>query len=424
MLFFYSSTSSWGDNINRGLFKTKLANGNVRLLVIGDSITNPYVTDRLVKGMCKNWQVNLFGAMAGFIAQGDSGWPISNYPASGTNISQNLGPAGAGIRPGDAFYDGTTGHNLSRTIPYNYTGDYTNQGTVGQGIFYKNNAYNVDWDQNQTLKAKLLLRTAVNAPTDHRLWGRARGASSQADAGNITYNATLSAPSFQVYTHTFSRGSGTVATTYTQLRSFTATEISGWHVDNIAMSVELNTPPANNGMFIGYAGEGGYTTKSHTAAGEVINVGGFGAYNTYYSDEALDAHLQAFSFDTFFIYLGQNPAADEDPGQGTIGAYKANIEAIISRYKTRCAANGITNPTFILCSIYPTSSDNTRSTNIAAALREIALADPAIEFYDLRKYIVATYGNYSTWQATYCPDLYHPNLAFTNIITNWLWSQY
>lgn len=411
-----------GPNINRGLFKAKLATGNARMLVIGDSIHNPYVDNRVVEAICKRWPVNkLFGAMSGFVANGDTGWPISNYPATGTNITQELGPAGSGLRPGDAFTDGTTGHNLLRTIPHRYTGNYVSQGTVGQGLVYPSNAYNVDWDSGENLKITLLLRTSTLAPTNHRIWGRARGSGSQSDVGNTVFNPSLSAPSYQSFTHTFARGTGSTYTTYTQLRSFTETELNGWHVDYLAMSVELATPPASGGLFMGYAGEGGYSTKSHLAVGEVINVGGFGAYTTYYSDAALDAHLSLFQFNVFYLYLGQNPAADEGSG-GTIGNYKNNILAIIARYKDACARVGISNPTFILVSLYPTNTDNTRSINIAAALREIALADATVEFIDLRRYVVDTYGNYSVWQATFCPDLYHPSLTFSNIIADYVWA--
>lgn len=421
MIMPFGSTSS---DVQRGLLKSKLQTGNANIMFIGDSITTPYNTSRVAAACVKRWPVNTYGAMSGFVANGDTGWPISNFPPSPSGtITTELGPAGSGLRPGDQFSDTSTGHNLLRTIPHQFLADYTNQGTLTQGVFYPNNAYNVDWDSGQNLTVKLLFRSSASGCTNNRLWGRARGAGSQTDAGNTSYNTTTSPDTYRVATHSFNRGTGSTATHYCQTRTFTETELSGWRFYNLAMSVQLTTPPSSGGVFWGCAGEGGYTTRSHVASGDSLNVGGFGTYTTYYSDSALDAHLQNFGFNTFFIYLGQNQSANENPGGGTTGSYRTNIENIISRYKAACGRVGIANPTFILVSLYPTQDDNTRTINIANDLRGIALADTAVEYIDLRTYVVSTFGNYSTWQATYAPDGIHPSQTFCNIIADYVWSR-
>jgi lysophospholipase L1-like esterase len=412
------------NNVRRGLLKGKLSSGSVGLMFVGDSIFNIYVVGRVGQACAQRW-APMCGAGAGMLSQGDSGWLISNFPpANNATVQQVVGPSSSGLRPGDAFLDGSTGHNLLRTVPIEFLAEYPNFGTTYSGNFYQNNCPNPGWDSGQNLLVRLIYRANTQAPTDHRIVGRARGSPGQVDAGNTQFNAQLNPTQILQQTMLFARGTGTNGSGYAQGRTWNSTELAGWRNDYLCMSVELETRPTGS-IFWFYAGEGGYTTLSHTTAGETLNIGGFGPYLTYYSDDALAKHIQFLNLNTFVIYLGQNQASNENPGGGTPGAYKANIQSIIARYKAACVTAGVSNPSFVLVSNYPTTSDNTRTTNIATALREIALSDSTCEYVDLRQYVVDTYGNWSTWGTTgpvFTPDGIHPSATFSNIIADYIWA--
>lgn len=414
-----SDDAGFGVDVNRRLLKSKLNNGSVGMMFVGDSITNPYVSGRISQSIIKRWPVPTCGAMAGFLAQGDSGWPLSNFPPpTGATVAQITGPSGQGLRPGDPFLDGSTGHNLLRTVPWRFLAEYTNFGVTFQTQFYPANAFNVDWDSGQNMINRLIFRANANAPAQHRINGRVRGTA--VENGNTQFNQQTNPGTLRSVSVSFARGTG-ANTSIGMGQTWNETELLDWRNDYVAFSTELATRPTGS-IFWAYAGEGGYTSLTHTAAGQTINLGD-GAYTAFYSDAALDIHLQTFNINTFFLYLGQNIASNETGGAGGIGSYRANVEAIIARYKAACARVGILNPTFILVSLYPTSDDNSRSIAIANALRQIAIADTSCEFIDLRKFVVDTYGNYSTWQASFAPDTIHPNATFSNIIADYIWSR-
>jgi len=415
--------SGFGVDVNRKLLKSKLATGSVGLMFVGDSITNPYTPGRICHGIIKRWPVLTCGAMAGFLANGDGGWPLSNFPpGNSTSLAQINGPIGAGLRPGDAFLDSSTGHNLTRTTPWRFLGvDYPNFGVTFQTQFYPNNANNPDWDSGQSMINRLIFRANANAPAQHRINGRVRATG--VENGNTQFNQQTNPGTLRTVSVAFNRGTGSNQS-IGMGQTWNETELLNWRNDYLAFSTELATKPANS-IFWATAGEGGYTSLTHTTAGETINPGGLGSFLAYYSDAALDIHIQTFSINTFFIYLGQNGASNEFGGAEGIGSYKANVEAVIARYKASCARVGVLNPTFILVSLYPTEDDNTRTIAIAKALREIALADTSCEFIDLRKYVVDTLGNWSAWQGTYLQDGIHPieTRAFSDIIADYLWSR-
>lgn len=412
-------------DVIRGHIKRKATStAGCKLCTLGDSINNIYTSGRVLNTIV-NAAVTAgypwLGAAIGTINCGDVGWGLScyNFPtdtgavwSTAGGITARLGPSSTGIRPGDAFpVDASTGHNVLRMVAAEFTGNF---GDFGPALVLNGLR---TWDQNRSVSVGALCRKTPTSPNQWSLEGRTRANGSGASV-QLTLRAANAYATYR--TAAFNRGSG-VFNPVARLSSFNETEgPAGTRTDFQILALDERIEDANTGFYWAYQGEGGYTTRSHHAAGESLNVGGFGAYTTYYSDAADIAFLQFTGCNTFRIWLGANVSGNEGSGSD-IGSYKANIEAIIARKKANAATAGLTDVTFVLESQYDLADANTRQKNLATALREIALADPDVEYIDSRAKIENDLGPWSTWQGTHTTDGIHPASALSTIIAdNWL----
>lgn len=415
-------------NVIRGLLKSGLAAGPLRCLVIGDSIEHPFSLSsagvqatyhKVLAARVQRWPTNFWGCNTPILGQGDTGWPVSFSGWTGNaNLSARVGPNSSYVRPGDTFSDSSTGHNLCGTNPGAVAGDIGNFGAMSNGTLFNTNTYQNDWESGKTLKATIIYRGSASSPAQWRLTSWTRDGSAQAETTQTQIPLTTNVGSIANLTSSWSRLTGSVYTKLCYVQSWNETETAG-PVNMLSVAVEDSAP--SSGMFWGYAGEGGYTTKTHLAAGESINPGGFGAFTAYYSDAALAANLAALPYRVFLIRLGQNSASDEWNGT-SIGSYQANVLAIIARYRAACVTAGIANPIFILSSMYDADTDNTRYVLMSSALQAIALANPDCEFVDVRSEVQRQLGAYSSWQATYLADGIHPLGTMANLIVDYEWT--
>lgn len=367
-----------------------IINGSCNALSVGDS----QATFAHMQRQTQQWSVDVKGAYIDPQTANAIGFKkIDGAPANATL---------SGFDPDEAGNTGDGPFTSSRRREVVWSGDSTDNASIirfqliaadWQGLA------TLDWD-GFTPRSRHLL---VNTPTSPAVRARTLidGGSTETEAnggGNQDPAAFLALESTR--NSVLADGWATI-----ESRIITGNLITEGAGDELVMlGCRIYCHDKTTGFEIGAHAWGGATSADH-------------ASGSNYNATMLAAEMAQTETNLVIIKLGQNDSGGSPVSKAQ---FKSNIEAIITKYTTACAA-GVK---FLLVSTWETENRDAALGEYADALYEISQASPSIvAFVNLYQIIKDNLGAWSAWEATYLSDGVHANDAGDDLFGGYLWAE-
>lgn len=396
-------------HVIKGVVSQIAAVGPVRALVLGNSIHLTNSSRNLTQGIVKQCPLPIIGGVCA--AEAQSGMPVTGNINSFTGL--------VGVRPGEAFPDGSRGSNLRLTR--SGTGDGPSFGspitcTAVDGVGLDGSA----WATNKNLRFTAAGETDP-AATGYTSGGNTWRLQGRTRANAVVNNDFINTPTLDVGAPrrlwsrvgtTFASGSGGF-TAAGLISMWGGTEAGAVKVN--AMSLEV--ADATSGLFIAYAGYGSWPLEAGASEAGVSITADPPTYQAGYTDAALQLEYQLFRYNLVICCGGAN---EQSPEQ-----FALSLAATRARHFAAAAAAGVPRPAFVTVSQYQALGDDTSTwAAMNAAATAQAIADDRSEHVDFFNHTLNARGLWSTWKDALLDDTIHPSSANSILRTdfgNVLW---